>query len=92
MARGHNLAATGFLKVESIRLSTSRQYAGSQTVPELAEPLDDYPSIDRTSTNACDDAEVLVAVRATGPAQADPVCTLDRDCMAFPALDALRHG
>jgi nicotinamidase-related amidase len=39
---------------------------GQPTVPELAELLEDNPPIDRTTTNAWEDAEFLAAVRAAG--------------------------
>jgi hypothetical protein len=35
-------------------------------VPELAELLEDNPPIDRTTTNAWEDADFVAAVRATG--------------------------
>jgi nicotinamidase-related amidase len=62
------------------------------TVPELAELLDGFAPIDRTSTNAWEDAEFLAAVRATGRRKLI-ICALWTEiCMAFPALDALREG
>jgi hypothetical protein len=36
------------------------------TLPELANRLEDYPPIDRTSINSWEDADFLAAVRATG--------------------------
>ena len=47
----------------TINVATGR---GQPTVPELAQLLEDYPPIDRTTTNAWEDAEFLAAVRATG--------------------------
>ncbi|HEY2310280.1 MAG TPA: isochorismatase family protein, partial [Gaiellaceae bacterium] len=62
------------------------------TVPELATLLEDDPPIDRTSTNAWEDADFLAAVRATGRRKLI-ICALWTEiCMAFPALDALREG
>ena len=62
------------------------------TVPRLAELLEDNPPIDRTSTNAWEDADFLAAVRATGRRKLI-VCALWTEiCMAFPALDAMREG
>ena len=62
------------------------------TVPRLAELLKDDPPIDRTSTNAWEDADFLAAVRATGRRKLI-VCALWTEiCMAFPALDAMREG
>ena len=48
----------------TINVATGR---GQPTVPELAELLEDNPPIDRTTTNAWDDAEFLAVVRATEP-------------------------
>ena len=62
------------------------------TVPRLAELLKDESPIDRTSTNAWEDADFLAAVRATGRRKLI-VCALWTEiCMAFPALDAMREG
>src|ERR1700756_2527480 len=47
----------------TINVATGRSQT---TVPRLAELLDAYPAIDRTSTNAWEDADFLDAVRATG--------------------------
>ena len=65
----------------TINVATGR---GQPTVPGLAELLEDDPPIDRTTTNAWEDADFLAAVRATGTAQADPVCTLDGDLHGLP--------
>ena len=73
----------------TINVATGR---GQPTVPELAELLEDYPPIDRTTTNAWEDAEFLAAVRATARRKLI-VCALWTEiCMVFPALDALREG
>src|SRR6476619_5315319 len=47
----------------TINVATGR---GQPTVPELAELLQHDPPIDRTTTNAWEDADFLAAVRATG--------------------------
>ena len=47
----------------TINVATGR---GQPTVPDLAELLEDYPPIDRTTTNVWEDAEFLAAVRAAG--------------------------
>ncbi len=47
----------------TINVATGR---GQPTVPELAELLEDNPPIDRTTTNAWEDADFVAAVRATG--------------------------
>ena len=73
----------------TINVATGRN---ESTVPRLAELLKDDPPIDRTSTNAWEDADFLAAVRATGRRKLI-VCALWTEvCMAFPALDALREG
>jgi nicotinamidase-related amidase len=73
----------------TINVATGRS---ESTVPRLAELLQDAPPIDRTSTNAWEDADFLAAVRATGRRKLI-VCALWTEiCMAFPALDALREG
>jgi len=65
---------------------------GQPTVPEVAELLEDYPPIDRTSLNAWEDADFLAAVRATGRRKLILCALWTEICMAFPALDALREG
>jgi nicotinamidase-related amidase len=73
----------------TINVATGR---GQPTVPALTELLEDYPPIDRTSTNAWEDADFLASVRATGRRKLI-VCALWTEiCMAFPALDAMREG
>jgi len=73
----------------TINVATGR---GQPTVPKLAELLEDNPPIDRTSTNAWEDAEFLAAVRATGRRKLILCALWTEICMAFPALDALREG
>jgi nicotinamidase-related amidase len=54
--------------------------------------LEDNPPVDRTTTNAWEDADFVGAVRATGRRKLI-VCALWTEiCMAFTALDALREG
>ena len=65
---------------------------GQPTVPELAELLEDYPPIDRTTLNAWEDADFLAAVRATGRRKLIACALWTEICLAFPALDALREG
>jgi nicotinamidase-related amidase len=62
------------------------------TVPGLAELLEDYPPVDRTSINAWEDSDFLAAVRATGRRKLILCALWTEMCMAFPALDALRDG
>jgi nicotinamidase-related amidase len=73
----------------TINVATGR---GKPTVPELADLLAEYPPIDRTSTNAWEDAEFLAAVRASGRRKLILCALWTEICMAFPALDALREG
>ena len=73
----------------TINVATGR---GKPTVPELAAELEDNPPIDRTSTNAWEDADFLAAVRATGRRKLILCALWTEICMAFPALDALREG
>jgi len=73
----------------TINVATGR---GQPTLPELAEVLVDNPPIDRTTTNAWEDAEFLAAVRATGRRKLILCALWTEICMAFPALDALREG
>jgi nicotinamidase-related amidase len=74
--------------------STVNVASGSQqpTVPELAELLDGYAPIDRTTLNSWEDADFLAAVRATGRRKLILCALWTEICMAFPALDALREG
>lgn len=65
---------------------------GQPTVPELAELLEDNPPLDRTTTNAWEDADFLAAVRATGRRKLIACALWTEICMAFAALDALREG
>jgi nicotinamidase-related amidase len=73
----------------TINVATGR---GQPTVPELAALLEDNPPIDRTTTNAWEDADFLTAVRATGRRKLILCALWTEICMAFPALDALREG
>jgi len=73
----------------TINVATGR---GQPTVPELAKLLEDDPPIDRTTTNAWEDADFLAAVRATGRSKLILCALWTEICMAFPALDALREG
>jgi nicotinamidase-related amidase len=73
----------------TINVATGRS---ETTVPRLAELLEGFPAIDRTSTNAWEDAEFLAAVRATGRRKLILCALWTEICMAFPALDALQEG
>src|SRR2546425_10290635 len=65
---------------------------GKPTVSPLGELLKDDPPVDRTSTNAWEDAAFVRAVRATGRRKLVFCALWTEVCMAFPALDALREG
>ena len=73
----------------TINVATGR---GQPTVPELAELLEEYPPIDRTTTNAWEDAAFLAAVRASGRRKLILCALWTEICMAFPALDAMQEG
>jgi nicotinamidase-related amidase len=73
----------------TINVATGR---GQPTVPGLAELLEDDPPIDRTTTNAWEDADFVAAVRATGRRKLISCALWTEICMAFHALDALREG
>jgi nicotinamidase-related amidase len=73
----------------TINVKTGR---GQPTLPPLAKVLAGDPPIDRTTTNAWEDANFLDAVRATSRRKL-LICALWTEiCMAFPALDAMREG
>ena len=65
---------------------------GKPTVAPLADLLGDNPPVDRTTTNAWEDANFVRAVRATGRRKLILCALWTEICMAFPALDALREG
>jgi nicotinamidase-related amidase len=73
----------------TINVGTGRS---ESTVPELATLLENDPPIDRTSTNAWEDADFVAAVRGTGRRKLILCALWTEICMAFPALDALREG
>jgi nicotinamidase-related amidase len=73
----------------TINVKTGR---GQPTLTPLAEVLAGDPPIDRTTTNAWEDANFVDAVRATSRRKLI-ICALWTEiCMAFPALDAMREG
>jgi nicotinamidase-related amidase len=73
----------------TINVATGRS---ESTVPQLTDLLEDSPPIDRTSTNAWEDADFLAAVRAIGRRKLILCALWTEICMAFPALDALSEG
>ena len=62
------------------------------TLPELKAALPDTPEIDRTTMNAWEDVEFRQAVEATGRKKLIMTALWTEICLAFPTLDALRHG
>jgi isochorismate hydrolase len=62
------------------------------TVQPLAELLNGYPPIDRTTINAWEDPNLVAAVRATGRRKLVMAALWTEMCLAFPTLDALREG
>jgi nicotinamidase-related amidase len=73
----------------TVNVATGR---GEPTVPQLAELLEDYPPVDRTTLNAWEDVDFLEAVRATGRRKLIFCALWTEICRAFPALDAVREG
>lgn len=73
----------------TVNVKTGR---GKPTLAPLAEQLADVAPIDRTTTNAWEDADFVRAVRATGRRKLILCALWTEICMAFPALDALREG
>ena len=73
----------------TVNVKTGR---GKPTLAPLADQLADVAPIDRTTTNAWEDADFVRAVRATGRRKLILCALWTEICMAFPALDALREG
>jgi nicotinamidase-related amidase len=72
--------------------STVNSGRSGPTIEPLAELLDGFPPIDRTTINAWEDPAFLAAVRATGRRKLILTALWTEMCLAFPALDALREG
>ena len=72
--------------------STVNSARSGPTIEPLAELLDGFPPIDRTTINAWEDPAFLAAVRATGRRELILTALWTEMCLAFPALDALREG
>ena len=75
-------------------LSTVQVASGREapTIPELKAVLSDCPEIDRTTMNSWEDTEFRQAVEATGRRKLIMTALWTEICLAFPTLDALRHG
>ena len=73
----------------TINVATGR---GRPTVPELVQLLENTPPIDRTTTNASQDADFVAAAHPTERRKLILCALWTEICMAFPAVDALREG
>jgi nicotinamidase-related amidase len=62
------------------------------TIRQLAEVLEGIEAFDRTSINAWEDEEFVMAVRAAGRKKLIMTGLWTEACLTFPALDALREG
>jgi nicotinamidase-related amidase len=62
------------------------------TLPELKAVFNDSQEIDRTQINSWEDVEFRRAVEATGRKKLIMTALWTEVCLAFPTLDALRHG
>jgi nicotinamidase-related amidase len=67
-------------------------FPADSDVKELAELLADNPPVDRTTTNAWEEAEFVAAVPATGRPKLIACALWTEIFMEFAALDALREG
>src|SRR4051812_6916412 len=63
-----------------------------ETIPSLANVLQDVPSFDRTSINAWEDKEFNEAVKITGRKKLLMAALWTEACLTFPTLDALTEG
>lgn len=64
----------------------------SPTLPELKAVLSDSQEIDRTQINSWEDVEFRRAIQATERKKLIMAALWTEECLAFPALDALRDG
>jgi nicotinamidase-related amidase len=62
------------------------------TIHQLAEVLAGIEELDRTTINAWEDEEFVMAVKATGRKKLIMAALWTEACLTFPALDALREG
>jgi nicotinamidase-related amidase len=77
-----------------IVLTTVNVRAGlsKPTIPELASLLPDVEPIDRTTMNSWEDTDFRNAIEATGRKKIVMIALWTEVCLAFPLLDAMRHG
>jgi nicotinamidase-related amidase len=61
-------------------------------IQPVMDVLGGYPTYDRTSINAWEDAEFRQAVVATGRKKLIMTALWTEACLTFPALDAVREG
>lgn len=62
------------------------------TIRQLAEVLEGIEALDRTTINAWEDKEFVVAVKAAGRKKLLMTGLWTEACLTFPTLDALREG
>jgi len=62
------------------------------TIHQLTEVLAGIEALDRTTINAWEDEEFVMAVKATGRKKLIMAALWTEACLTFPALDALREG
>jgi nicotinamidase-related amidase len=62
------------------------------TIPSLQDTLPGHTPIDRTTTNAWEDAAFLAAVQATGRTRLVMAGILTSVCLAYPVVSALADG
>jgi uncharacterized NAD(P)/FAD-binding protein YdhS len=84
------VARTAMLYGVPVVLSTVNVKTGANqpTIHQLAEVLHGIEALDRTTINACEDAEFVDAVKATGRKKLLMTALWTEACLSFPTLDA----
>ena len=77
-----------------IVLSTVNVKTGlsAPTIHQLAEVLAGIEALDRTTINAWEDEEFVMAIKAAGRKKLIMAALWTEACLTFPTLDALREG
>jgi nicotinamidase-related amidase len=92
----HNVVALAkagkALKLPIVVTTTARDSMWGPTFPELVEALPGVPIIDRSSVNAFDDANVALAIVATGRKKLIFAGISLEVCAALPAITAVGMG
>jgi len=88
------LARIGKLFRLPVVLSTVNVASGinKPTIHQITDVLTDSKPIDRTSINAWEDADFVLAVRATGRKKLIMAALWTEVCLVHPALDAIAEG